>query len=269
MDNSEDINSFFDDGDMDQTEKNFFLDIYKECLEKKYYNPALGSLNNLLHEIIREFDNRLIMNQPLLSSSSYMASYIKSLINIFTKIINDKKENQVYDAYKLILELSLLSNYYRMEKDALASYFECIFYPKEAYIKCNFQYCLLINNIIENYAYFKNYGYRCVNQNRFSVLDPYFVKILDFLRDYHAGIIKGDRQESTFCRLMNLVVAYFYKEKYDISLFPKVLDYVYNNLDQVCEFFLLNNRSADSNEVEKIYIGGIIEACTKDIPVIK
>ena len=268
MDNSEEINSFFDD-DMDQTEKKIFLDIYKECLEKKYYNPALGSLNSLLHVIIREFDNRLIMNQTLSSSSSYMANYIKSLINIFTKIINDKKENQIYDAYKLILELSLLSNNYRMEKDALASYLECIFYPKEAYIKCNFQYCLLINNIIEKYAYFKNYGYRCVDKCKFSILDPYLIKMLDLLSEYYDVIRKGDLQEKTFCRLMNLVVAYFYKEKYDISLFPKVLDYVYNNLDQICEFFFLNNSSADDNEVRKVYIGGIIEACTKNIPVIK
>jgi len=259
------LNSTFN-WDEAKKENEFYFDIYKKCLEKSYYNPALGSLNNLLYEIIKVYNYLFKEDHPPLDYID--ADFVKDMINIFTKIVNDKKENQVYDVYKLIIEIPICNNiYYTIGR--LAVYLECIFYPKEAYLNNEYCYCLLINNILNNYVYGKYGDNKCVDKSKFSILDPYLIKMLDLLSEYYDVIRKGEAQDREFCKTINLVVAYFYKEKYDISLFPKVLDYVYNNFDQLCEFFLLNNRDADDIEVEEIYISRIMDACTKDIPIIK
>jgi len=66
---------------------------------------------------------------------------------------------------------------------------------------------------------------------------------------------------------MDKVIAQFYIDKYDISLFPKVLDFVFNNVEQLEAFCRLNNFTGLKKE--EVVMRLIINECTKDIPIIK
>ena len=44
---------------MNRTQKVKYLKIYKECLQKKYYDPSIGSLHELLYKIIMGLESEL------------------------------------------------------------------------------------------------------------------------------------------------------------------------------------------------------------------
>jgi hypothetical protein len=257
---------------MNKNIKDIFLEIYYLCLEKKYYDPSIGSLHELLYKIIigleselkRSVAVKIFKNEHL--NDDTRAEYVRDLTHLFMRIVKDERENQVYPACKLIFDLSS-----KRWLDLLTN-LKVFFYPKEAYDEENYRYHELLGEIVTEYVYKKNNGYECIDEKDFDVLDPDFIKILDMYREYHAGIRIKDSNDfkrvSRFGNYIENVIAYYYKDKYDISLFPKVLDYVFNNVEQLDAFRELNNPNRDKC-IEEAHIKRIIEGCTKSNPIIK
>jgi len=252
--------------EMKDPDREKYLAIYNDCLEKKYYNSSFGQLNDLLYIIIEDLDNSPIL--PVLSDNSKV-KIIRDLIILFTRIVNDKRENQLYGAYKLILYMSGIFG--SLDKSELVTNLKVFLYPEEAYVEKNFYYHRLISGLVDNYIMKKNFDDKSFDQSKFDVLDPRLIRILDMYREYHAGIMNCRDDFNfyiSFCTHMNNVVAQFYINKYDINLFPKVLDYVFNNVEQLNVFYKLNRQNEDK-KIDEAFMRLIIDSCTKDIPVIK
>jgi len=265
---------------INKNERKKYLSIYDECLKKKYFNPSLGSLNNLLYIIINDFEKSLRLERFLFDDmidyfENKRINTIRELIDLFTRIINDKKDdqiyNQVYNSYQLLLVLS--GHGYPDDFEVnVGIYLKAFFYPEEVYAEKNYDFHRLMDRIIFKYVY-RNYFYNNNNfdKSKFNILDSRLIRILDMYKEYCDGIKKccedfNDR--NLFCTRMDKVIAQFYIDKYDISLFPKVLDFVFNNVEQLEAFCKFNNFPHEMKE-DEYYMRLIIDACTKDIPVIK
>jgi len=271
---NDNLGNFLNESNHDEEK---YLSIYDECLSKKYFNPSLGPLHELLYKIIigleselkRSVAVKIFKNEHL--NDDIRAEYVRDLTHLFMRIVKDKRESQVYPACKLIFDLN-----FKRWLDLLI-YLKTFFYPKEAYDEENYRYHELLGEIVTEYVYKKNNGYECIDEKDFDVLDSDFIKILDMYREYHSGIrIKDSNDFKRVSRFSNYVenfIAYYYKEKYDISLFPKVLDYIFANVYQLDAFRELNNpKKFDFNNcyyIEEACINRIMDACTKDIPIIK
>ena len=110
-------------------------------------------------------------------------------------------------------------------------------------------------------------------------LDPYFREILCLYKEYRNALSDDNIDEIydriSFVNFMGIVIVYFYREKYDINIFPKVLDYVFQNIDNLDEFVELHNYGSkdgsleDAHSFEDIFVRKIIDGSTKDIPIIR
>ena len=106
----------------------------------------------------------------------------------------------------------------------------------------------------------------------FNVLENDFIEILNYYKEYLKNIKPKNMDEvdhkTKFTGYMNVVMAYYYKEKYDVNVFPKIVDYVFNHVEELEEFNKLNNPDY-KYAFEDVYINKIMESCTKEVPVIK
>jgi len=168
-----------------------YLSIYDECLSKKYFNPSLGPLNDLLYIIVNDLENNLHSDYFLLDED-WKIKNIRELINLFTRIINDKKGdqiyNQIYNSYQLLL---VLSGYPDVLKGKVGIYLKTFFYPEEVYAEKNCDFHQLMKRIIYNYVH-KNYFYGNNNfdKSKFNILDSRLIRILDMYKEYCDGIMK-------------------------------------------------------------------------------
>ena len=274
---------------MNRTQKVKYLTIYKECLEKKYYDPSIGSLHELLYRLVLSYEKSFQNNDY----STYFISgnhdetnrkgipnviynprvgdiedivfnprleFVAKLVEVFPKIVKDNRQDEVLDVCNMFLQIGI--GWSRLPF-ALKSFF----YPKEANIEDSYRYHTIIMDIISSYTYETD-----IDSKYFRVLPNDLRIILDSLKKYRDNInpksIDDVDHKTKFVGYMNVLVNYFYKNKYDINIFPKAMEYVFNHAEDLDEFRRLNDPKF-KHSFEDVYISRIIDICTKPIPIIK
>ncbi len=293
---------------MKRTQKIKYLTIYKECLQKKYYNASFEPLLELLYRLVLSFEkyiqnkdydkyfisgshdstfcsmgnhdvtffhkgrhDKTCMNPPDLVFNPRVdeeydviwdprCEFVKELVDLFPKIVNDNKQDEVLDVCNMFLQIG--SGWSKLPF-ALKSFF----YPKEANEEDSYRYHTIIMDIISSYTYETD-----IDSKYFRVLPNDLRTILDSLKKYRDNInpksIDDVDHKTKFVGYMNVLVNYFYKNKYDINIFPKAMEYVFNHAEDLDEFRRLNDPKF-KHSFEDVYISRIIDICTKPIPVIK
>ena len=294
---------------MKRTQKIKYLKIYKECLQKKYYNASFESLIELLYRLVLSFekfiqnndynkyyisgshdstfhtmgnhdvthfykgshDKTYGMNFPDLIFNPRVdeeydviwdprVEFVKDLVDLFPKIVIDNKQDEVLDVCNMFLQIG--SGWTKLPFDL-----KSFFYPKEADKEDSYLYHSVIMDIISSYTYGTD-----IDSKYFRVLPDDLRTILDSLKKYRDNIKPKSMDEvdhkTKFVGYMNVLVNYFYKNKYDINIFPKAMDYVFNHAEDLDEFRRLNDPKF-KHAFEDVTVSKIIDSCTKNIPVIK
>ena len=253
---------------MNNIEKN--LEIYYECLKKEYKDPSIEPLLGTLYGLVRGYEQgiregkyiNLFMDKN--SIDNLRAKYISQLLPLFTRIVKTNKQGKVYEACRFLLA-------YTKDISRIYNWLTFVFFPQDAYLEDSYEYYLTINNLISQYETGNDM------EKRIKSLDADFYEILRQYENYLKKIPCRNRDEIyihiSFVNYMQAVIAHFYKEKYDISLFPKVLDYVFNNLGYLDDFVEMNNNNEDKDIIDEnitqMVINKIMDNCTKNNPIIR
>lgn len=255
---------------MNKKNKEKYLSIYYECLDGEYYNPSIEPLLEVLHHLVIGLEDDLssdnttnyFMDED--NNDNRRADFISKLINVFTRIVYDNKQDQVLDACKLFVHIN--KNWLVIPNEL-----ESFFYPQDAHLVDSHSYHSTWRNIISSYTY--NEGYNAIDPKYFKAIPDNMKQVLDLFKEYRDSIILNNiddvDRKTRFNGYMNVVIAYFHKEKYDINIFPKVLDYVYNHAYDLDEFYKLNTNENNRYALEGNIVSRIIEHCTGNTPVIK
>ena len=246
------------------------LDIYYECFDKVYSNKSIEPLVPMLcglvicyEEGIREgkYTTLFMMEDSI---NDLRIQYVHNLIILFTRIVSENKQNKVYDTVRLLLYLG-------RNASNVTSGLKALFYPQEFCIEDSYQYHSVLREITSEYIY-NSSKYNKIDAKYFNVLENDFIEILNYYKEYLKNIKPKNMDEvdhkTKFTGYMNVVMAYYYKEKYDVNVFPKIVDYVFNHVEELEEFNKLNNPDY-KYAFEDVYINKIMESCTKEVPVIK
>ena len=251
--------------------KEKYLKIYQECLDKEYYEKSIEPLLHNLYGLVICYEEGIKEGKYINSFmdensiNNLRVEFVSKLINIFTRIVSINNQNKVYNACRLILTSNNASR--------IPYGLKTIFYPQEAYLEDSDQYYSIMNDIVFWYANnddSKLYYLESIDINLKEMLDLY--------KDYLGKIPNENKDDIyksiSFVDYMKIVIAHYYKDKYDINLFPKVLDYVYHNIDYLDDFYEMNNgndinQSTNDDYICKILVDKIIENCTKNNRIIK
>ena len=248
-----------------------YLRIYSECLEEEYYDKSIEPLLKNLYCLVYCYERgikegkytNLFMDNY--SIDKLRIEFVSKLIDLFKKIVNDNNQNKVYNACRVFLASNDLSK--------INYGLKTIFYPQDFYREDSDQYYSIMNDII--------FWYSHNNDDKTDIIesiDKDLKEILDLYKDYLYAIpneSKDDIYKSiSFVDYMKIVIAHYYKDKLDNSIFPKVLDYVYQNIDLIDDFYEMNNYDKVDPTINDDYIcqkivDKIIENCTKNNQIIK
>ena len=259
---------------MKKETKEKYLKIYYDCLEKKYNDPSINELNDVLYQIIFRVEKNLknsvmakMLNNDHINDDTRVEQVFQ-LIKLFRKIVKDNRQNEVKGALRLIVSLSKINAY------EILHYLMAFFYPKEAYLdpRCERRYHLLIENMITDYVFKEINGYTFIDKKYYDVLKPDMRKVLDIYKYYFENTSMKDLYDrnciSKFYKYIRFVITYYYKEKCDVSLFPTILDYLYLYCEYVDEAVELNYSDFSCAEEDIIY-KVLMDCLSKNSPIIK
>ena len=88
---------------------NKYLEIYYDCLQEEYHNKEIEPLLPTLYGLVYCYERgikegkytNLFMDED--SINDLRIEFISKIISIFTRIVSDNKQNQVYDTCRLLI----------------------------------------------------------------------------------------------------------------------------------------------------------------------
>ncbi len=244
---------------MTEKDKIIYINLFNEIANNGYKFGFGDKLDNLLIRLVTvlrdDIYNSYAGGVYLTSSNttkyheSMKAQYICDLIALFKRIIKDGRENELTPACNLYIGIS------EQKSDipnALGSYL----YPQDSYLRDKRFYYGIWHDLIATY----NDDFLLeMNLSLYKNIKPEVKNLLEIYNKYSQNImcsIDNWRQRSIFSTIMYHILPYFYKEGYDRSLFPAVLNYVFNNALDLEIYYILNSGD-ENNEVDFKYIKNI------------
>ena len=250
---------------------NKYLEIYYDCLQEEYHNKEIEHLLHILYGLVYCYERgikegkytNLFMDED--SINDLRIEFISKLINIFKRIVSDNKQNLVYDTCRLLISS-------KGNLSTINYWLKFMFYPQEAYLEDSKNYYLTMNDIIYWHTTdsFKLDNYKSLDSDLKEMLYQY----KEYLNNIPENIENDVYIKISFINYMQVVIAHYFKDKYDINIFPKVLDYVYQNIDYLDDLYEMNNIDNEDHTLSDIYIckmlvEKIIDNCTKNSRIIK
>ncbi|MBP5684053.1 MAG: hypothetical protein J6X02_02210 [Bacilli bacterium] len=257
-----------------------YLEIYNQCLNKNYHHPTVEPLIDVLYALVSQYEKELLNKRDYDSheveyNNYYRLKFISAIIDLFGKIVLDNKQD------KVLPTLSLLSKIHcNIKAEESLLYLKILFDSQKAYRENSSHYSTLFMNIFNCYLCketYKRHGYIIavrIDPKYYSALDSDFIKLLDIYKEYKSRLDEKniDPEHMTHFQgyIKSIVIPHYYKDKCDVKLFPQVLDYVFNNLRQLGDFYELNFIEDDDQfDQEDALFYKIVDCSTKTIPAIK
>lgn len=269
-----DIISPFERGCMDSNQKNKWISLYYDYLDNDYPQTFGNQLDIILYNLVIELekgirsgsDSNYFMDDD--SKDDIRVEFISKLYNLFTRINSNNKEGEVLDACKLFYHLKDSRSYI---PDALEMYF----FPQDAYLTNSINYHFIWNNIIRTYNNDNSINF---DRKYFKALPQNIKQILDMYGEYLDYMDEDPRYDNDwehnhfFKEFMGMVISFFHKEKYDISLFPMALDYVNDHIDELEELYKLNCENVEESfiyDYSEMFVNKIMNDVMGDKPIIR
>ncbi len=233
---------------MTEKEKNYYLDIFNKIADNGYKVGFGDKLDDLLTRLVKYLRDVLYYERAgrvynstvhIQFHNSVKASYLHDLMLLFKRIKNDGLESELpaaVDLYSAIAD----------QKDLIPYDLESYFYPQDAYLKSKRYYYGVWYDLIAN---FREDFLLKMHLSLYKNIKPNIKQLLQVYSKYTSEImctLDNWRQRSMYATIMELILPYFYKEGYDLNLFPKVVDYVFNHSLELETYYILN--SGDENK---------------------
>lgn len=250
---------------MKSNNKEKYLDIYYKCLNQTYQDHLIKPLLEILYNLVDYLERDIkrgsydIFVCDFEYHDELRTKFISEIIPLFIRLASCTDFEHVLNACKYSLKT------HKNVLDVVPT-LNFVFFPQEVYLEDIKRYHSEIFRILTYKGSIdaKKYNFKCFGQDFNGIIDSYL--------DYGETINYDHECRWRFTHYMEIVLGYYYKEKYDISLFQKVMDYVYYNSESLDEYKELNS-SNDDNEIdvnfESICMNKIMDGCIKDIPSIK
>ena len=234
---------------MSEEMKEYWLSLYNKIANEDYKCGFGEKLDNLLTRLVTVLRNDIYNSYEggvYLSSSNttkyrdnMKAQYVCDLYALFRRIIDDGREDELAPACSLYISLS-------EQKSEIPRALESYLYPQESYSRDKRYYYGIwydfISTFTDDFLLEMHLSlYKDLKPNVKSLLENYF--------NYSSNImcsIDNWRQRTIYSTIMELIIPYFYKEGYDLDLFPAVMNYVFNNALDLETYYVLN--SGDENK---------------------
>ena len=239
------------------------LNIYFQCLFKSYHNEDIEPLIEVLYTLVEMYDEELNKNYDVNGPDANLirknkSAFIETLIDLFTKLI---KNDDIY----------FLKDYIHFSFDYGAKWYDieyflyALIYPKDFYKKNNEKYYEVFKTLASNVAY------KSDDDNYPLTIQQY----LDEYKKYYSTLewipLKDFPKKLYFNYIMSIMIANFYVDDVTHYKIPRVVDYVFNNLEYIRDFLNTNgiDNKKESNKLKEILVSKILSNIEDDKREIK
>lgn len=229
---------------MNQAQVDKFVEVYSNLLhdfEGGYQIQQFDyKTNKLLHDLVylmeRGINSGDEINLFMMEDSinEMRAEYMSRLYNLFTRIVANNKQDEALTACIIFCSLRKTRSYI---PDALESYF----FPQDAFLNKDWEYYSIWREFCQEYIDENNALHR---KNVFDNIDPYLKELLGLYKKHldskKIEYYEDYRHNELFKEYMEIIIAYCYKEKYDHSIFPKIIEYVDEHVEEFEAYYNFN-----------------------------
>ena len=214
--------------------------IFDSCAKKNYDDPGITALREDLYDLVDFYCLLGIKNHY-----SGVHDFVYHLIPMIKKIEREATEPKFSDVVDIILRLNM-----NIDPSTVTLFLEVIYFPE----------CVTLYDfhIFENYYILKKDYYDELHHH---------IKLIDMLyetREYRDEIRHICEDKAAFSFLstqFNYLLGYFYKYNVtDLSL-KEVLDYTYNNSNELTDYYFLNYIPNNEHKVRTLMTDKIINSC--------
>lgn len=240
----------------EKLEKN--LNIYYECLCKVYENKDIEPLIDVLYTLVEIYDDGLHKTYDINGVDAKLvknnkALFIDTTIEFFTKLVKNNDDN--------ILEEYVNISFNNGAKWYDITYFlYALIYPSDYYNKDVKRYYGVFKTLATNYVYHENN-------------DNYYIRIQQYLEEYKEYFdkiewipLKDLNRKIYLNHIISIVIANLYLDDITFYKLPKIIDYVYNNLEYIKDFMDTNSNKTegDSYKLNRILVSKILSDIEDD-----
>ncbi len=213
----------------EKLEKN--LIIYYECLTRRYQNDDIEPLLELLYDLIDKFDDDIMTYNSMMSNNDIVRSnkseFVEKLIELFTKLVKDNRFNDL-DKYMEIIKTCELTF-------ASIDYLYLMAYPKDYYTQSPKEYFDAFRRFTFKFLYTP------VKLDQRVLIGKILTIYKDYVRIFSTTNLEELDKRSFFQAYGAYMLADFYANDYQDFTIYDVFDYLYENIDELREFAVLND----------------------------